>query len=60
MILLLIDLDGSLMTFFLFQEKYGIEIHDQEEGEGCWGAYQGTWNMDFSGYKMQSGQEGIL
>ena len=60
MILLLIELDGSLMTLFLFQEQYGIEIHDQEQGKGCRGAYQGTWNMDFCEYRMQSGQEGFL
>ena len=47
MILLLFELDGSLMTFYLFQEQYGIDIHDQEQGEICQGAYQGTWNMDF-------------
>ena len=55
MILLLIELDGSLMTFFMFQEKYGIELHDQEQGEGCRRAYQGTWNMEFCGYIVQSG-----
>ena len=60
MILLLVELDGSLITLFLFQEKYGIELHDQEQGKKCQVAYQGAWNMDFCGYKMQSGQEGLL
>ena len=60
MILLLFELDGSLMTFFLFQEKYGIELHDQEQGKGCQGGYQGIGHMDFCGYKIQSGQEGLL
>ncbi|CAF4382607.1 unnamed protein product, partial [Adineta steineri] len=40
--------------------KHGIELHDQEQGKGCRGAYQGTWDMDFCGYRMQSGQEGLL
>ena len=60
MIFLLIELDGSLMTLFLFQEKYGIELHDRGKRKGRRGAYQGNWNMDFCKYKMQSGQEGLL
>ena len=31
MILILFELDGSIMTFFLFQEKYGIEIQKMVE-----------------------------
>ena len=60
MILLLFELDGSLMNLFLFQEQHVIKLHDQEQGKGCRGAYQGTWDMDFFGYRMQSGQEGLL
>jgi hypothetical protein len=60
MILILIKLVGSLMNFVMFQEQYGIEHHNQEQGKGCQGAYQGTWDMDFCRYRMQSGQEGLL
>ena len=60
MILLLFEIHGSLMTLFIFQDKYGIELHDQEQGKGCQGAYQGTWNLDFCWYIVQSGQEGLL
>jgi hypothetical protein len=60
MILLLIEIDGSRKTFFMFQEQYGLELHDQEQGKGCRGAYQGTWDMDICSYRMQSGQEGLL
>lgn len=60
MILLLFELDGSIMTLFLFQYQYGIELHDQEQGEGYRGACQGTWNMDFCVYSVHSGQEGLL
>ena len=46
MILLLIELDGCIMTLSLFREKYGIYLHDEEQGESCGGDDQGTWNMD--------------
>ena len=60
MIFLLFELDFSLMTFSLFHKQYGIDLHDQEQGKSCRGAYQGTLNMDFCRYRMQSGQEGHL
>ena len=54
MILILFELDGSLMTSFLFQENYGIYLAYKEHEEGNRGACQGEWNMDFSRYGMQS------
>ena len=53
MILLLFELDGSIMTLFLFQEHYGIYLAYEEHEEGSRGASQGEWNMDFCGYRMQ-------
>ena len=52
MIFILIEIYGSIMTLFLFQEQCDIKLHDQEQGKGYQGAYQGTWNMDFCGYIM--------
>ena len=46
MILILIDLDGCLMNLSLFQEQYGIYLHDEEQEESCQGANQGVGNMD--------------
>ena len=54
MILLLIELDVSLMILFLFQEHYGIYFANKEPKEDNRGAYKGEWNMDFFRYGMQS------
>ena len=47
MILLLLELDASLMILFLFQEHYGIYFANKEPEEYSRGAYEGEWNMDF-------------
>ena len=60
MILFLFELDGSLMTLFLFQEHYEIYFANKEPEEESRGAYQGEWNMDFCRYGMQSREEGML
>jgi hypothetical protein len=46
MILLLIELDGCLMTLSLFQDQYAIYLHDEEQGESYRGVNQGVRNMD--------------
>lgn len=46
MILILIELYVCIMTVSLFQEKYGIYLHDEEQEESCQGADQGARNMD--------------
>ena len=51
--MLLLELDVSLMIFFLFQEDYGIYFSNKELEEYSRGAYQGEWNMDFFRYGMQ-------
>ena len=55
MILLLMDLDGYITTLSFFQEKYGIYLHDEEQGESCQGPDQGARNMDIYWYRVQSG-----
>ena len=44
--LLLIELDGCLMTLSLFQEQYGIYLRAEKQEESCRGANQGERNMD--------------
>lgn len=60
MILLLLELDVSLMILFLFQEHYGIYFTNKEPEEDNRGACEGEWNMDFFRYGMQSRLEGML
>ena len=50
MILLLFELDVSIMTFFMLQEHYGIHLTYQELKEDRRGARQGKWDLDFHGY----------
>ena len=56
MILLLIDLDGCLMTLSFFQEKYGIYLHDEEQGESYRGVDQGARNMEYGFLLIQSAE----
>ena len=36
MILILMELDGCLITFYLFQEQYGIHLCVEEQKKDYW------------------------
>jgi hypothetical protein len=60
MILLLFELDVSIITLFMLREHYGIYFAYQEPKEDSRVSYQGEWDLDFHGYWMQSKQESLL
>jgi hypothetical protein len=42
--------DGCLMTYFMFQEQYGIERFVEKKEKNYRGANKGTKNVDFYRY----------
>ena len=60
MILLLMELDDCLMIYFMFQEKYGIELCVEKKEKDCLRARKGTRNVDFYRHWMPGRQEGHL
>lgn len=60
MILVLFELDVSIMNFFMLQEHYWIYLTYEQPKEDSRGACQGEWNLDFCGYGMKRQQESLL
>ena len=50
MILLLMEQDDCIMTYFMFQDQYGIEIFVENQEKDCQGAHKGTMNVDICSY----------
>ena len=60
MIFLFMELDDYLMTYFMFQEQYGIQLCVENQKKGCRRAIKGTRNVDFCRHWMSGRQEGHL
>ena len=58
MILLLMEQDDCIMTYFMFQEQYGIQLCVEKQEKDCQGASKGARNVDFCRYGVSGRQEG--
>ena len=48
--LFLLELDVCIMTLFMLQENYGIQLTKQEPEQDCRGAHQREWDLDLLRY----------